>query len=71
LETIALVNRVFQQRRLLEGKSTENIGAITRIINEAHEESLREARERASKRREGEGAEDLAPVTGFDGIEKE
>src|SRR5215510_16168584 len=25
IETIALVDRVFQQRRLLEGKSTENI----------------------------------------------
>src|SRR5215813_15209634 len=40
IETIALVDRTFQQRRLLEGKSTENIGAITRIINQAHEESL-------------------------------
>jgi hypothetical protein len=42
IETIALVDRVFQQRLLLEGKSTENIGSITRIINEAHEASLRE-----------------------------
>src|SRR5262247_4612883 len=28
---------MFQQRRLLEGKSTENIGSITRLINESHE----------------------------------
>src|SRR5262245_106798 len=56
IETIALVDRAFQQRRLLEGKSTENIGSITRLINESHEESIREARERARKRREGEEA---------------
>ena len=53
IETIALVDRVFQQRRLLEGKTTENIGAITRLINESHEESLREARERSRKLPEG------------------
>ena len=53
IETIALVDRVFQQRRLLEGKSTENIGSITRLIHESHEASLREARERASKAQEG------------------
>src|SRR5262247_2173159 len=55
IETIALVDRVFQQRRLLEGKSTENIGSITRLINESHEESIREARER-TKKRQGEEA---------------
>ena len=49
IETIALVDRVFQQRRLLEGKTTENFGAITRIINESHEQSIREARERSRK----------------------
>ena len=56
IETIALVDRVFQQRRLLEAKSTENIGSITRLINESHEALLREAEER-SKRREGEEAQ--------------
>ena len=60
IETIALVDRVFQQRRLLEGKSTENIGSITRLINESHEESIREARERSAKRKE-----EPEPVTGF------
>src|SRR5262245_27720611 len=54
IETIALVDRVFQQRRLLEGKSTENVHSITRLINESHELSLKEAEER-SKRRKGEG----------------
>src|SRR5499426_1203870 len=55
IETIALVDRVFQQRRLLEGKTTENIGSITRLINESHELSIREARER-TKKRQGEEA---------------
>ena len=54
IETIALVDRVFQQRRLLEGKSTENVHSITRLINESHELSLKEAEER-NKRRKGEG----------------
>src|SRR5262245_23008646 len=56
IETIALVDRVFQQRRLLEGKSTENVHSITRLIQESHEQSLREAREKAKKRQEGRGA---------------
>jgi hypothetical protein len=60
IETIALVDRVFQQRRLLEGKTTENIGSITRLINESHEESLRQARERASKAPEGKERLDKA-----------
>src|SRR5215510_373094 len=53
IETIALVDRVCQQRRLLEGKSTENILSITRLIQQSHEESLREAEDR-SKRRKAE-----------------
>src|SRR5262245_60902174 len=53
IETIALMDRTFQQRRLLEGKTTENIGSITRLIQESHEESLRQARERARKLPEG------------------
>src|SRR5262245_22739834 len=60
IETLALVDRTFQQRRLLEGKSTENIGSITRLINESLEESIREARERSAKRKE-----EPEPVTGF------
>jgi hypothetical protein len=36
LESIALMDRSFQQRRLLEGKSTENIASLTRIIEAAH-----------------------------------
>ena len=45
IETIALVDRVFQQRRLLAGESTANISGITRLINESHEQSLKEAKE--------------------------
>ena len=37
IEAIALMDRSFQQRRLLEGKSTENISSLRRIITEAHE----------------------------------
>ena len=32
IPTIALVDRTFQQRRLLEGKSTSNISQLTRIL---------------------------------------
>src|SRR5262245_6063625 len=60
IENIAAMDRTFQQRRLLEGKTTENIGSITRLINESHEESIREARERSAKRKE-----EPEPVTGF------
>src|SRR5215475_7315108 len=45
IKTIALVDRVFQQRRLLAGESTANISGITRLINESHEQSLKEAKE--------------------------
>jgi hypothetical protein len=39
IPTIALVDRTFQQRRLLEGKSTDNVShKLTHILdrNEAH-----------------------------------
>lgn len=36
IEAIALMDRTFQQRRLLEGKSTANIASLTKIIEEAH-----------------------------------
>jgi len=39
---------------LLEGRSTEDIEAITRIINQAHEESLRKAESEARKRRKSQ-----------------
>lgn len=34
IPTIALVDRVFQQRRLLETKSPQNVATLTRIIEE-------------------------------------
>ena len=35
IETIALVDRTFQQRRLLQGGSTANLGIFSRIVIEA------------------------------------
>ena len=37
IETIALVDRTFQQRRLLEGGSTANIGLLSKLIISADE----------------------------------
>lgn len=39
IESIALMDRTFQQLRLLEGKSTQNINTLTRIIEEANVEA--------------------------------
>lgn len=36
IELIALVDRSFQQRRLLQGKSTANVSVLSKIIQEAH-----------------------------------
>jgi len=36
IETIALVDRTFQQRRLLEGITTANIGIFSKLLIEAH-----------------------------------
>lgn len=36
IESIALMDRTFQQLRLLEGKSTQNIATLTKIVEEAH-----------------------------------
>ena len=36
IEALAVVDRTFQQIRLLEGKSTQNIATLTKIIQEAH-----------------------------------
>ena len=39
IESIALMDRTFQQLRLLEGKSTANVHNLTTIIEEAHNAS--------------------------------
>jgi len=39
IPTIALVDRTFQQRRLLEGRSTVNVGLKTQLIMAAHKQS--------------------------------
>lgn len=36
IEAVALMDKSFQQRRLIEGKSTENIFSLRRIIEDAH-----------------------------------
>jgi hypothetical protein len=36
IEAIALMDKSFGERRLLEGKSTENIFSLRKIISEAH-----------------------------------
>ena len=36
IESLAVMDRTFQQIRLLEGKSTQNIATLTKIIQEAH-----------------------------------
>lgn len=38
IEAIALMDRTFQQRRLLQGKSTENIATLVKIITEANKD---------------------------------
>ncbi len=52
IPTIALVDRVFQQRRLLEGKSSANILSLTAIITAAHKPD----KDPQEKAREQEGA---------------
>ena len=37
IPTIALVDRVFQQRRLLEGNSTQNIHTLSKMVESAQE----------------------------------
>lgn len=50
IEAIALMDRTFQQRRLLEGKSTANIATLTKIIEEAHGDFGNDS-DRANQRR--------------------
>ncbi len=38
IELIALIDRTFQQRRLLQGKSTANVSVLANIIAEAHKQ---------------------------------
>lgn len=45
IPTVALMDRSFQQRRLLEGQSTENIANLTAIIQAAHDLKRKKDRE--------------------------
>jgi len=47
IEAIALMDKSFQQRRLLEGRSTENIFSLRAIIAEAHDPKTDSAADKA------------------------
>lgn len=47
IEAIALMDKSFQQRRLLEGKSTENVFSLKKIISDAHKSTATEEVEEA------------------------
>jgi len=53
IPTIALVDRVFQQRRLLEGASTANIATLTALIVSAEESGDQRLRAATIKKRDG------------------
>lgn len=40
IESLAVMDRTFQQIRLIEGKSTQNIATLTKIVEEAHASML-------------------------------
>ncbi len=52
IENIALMDRVFQQRRLLEGRSTQNINSLSYLITKAtmkREEQLKRGTDEGEK----------------------
>jgi len=55
IENIALMDRVFQQRRLLEGRSTVNIGLKAQLIFAAHNLNSGGDREAQTKTEEPQG----------------
>ena len=52
IPTIACMDRSFQQRRLLEGRSTENIHNLTAIIQAVHGEAKKDREVEGSERKE-------------------
>ena len=52
IPTVALMDRSFQQRRLLEGRSTENIHNLTAIIQAVHGEAKKDREVEGSERKE-------------------
>ncbi|MBI3001857.1 MAG: helix-turn-helix domain-containing protein [Deltaproteobacteria bacterium] len=51
IETVALMDRSFQQRRLLEGNSTANIGLLSALVEAAHRRDKAEVKDQ-----KGEGS---------------
>lgn len=54
IEAIALMDRTFQQQRLLEGKSTANIATLTKFIQEAHDAAPKEQKDGGGKASRGD-----------------
>ncbi len=58
IETVALMDRSFQQRRLLEGNSTANIGLLSALLEAVHRRDKVEVKDQKSEGSEGEKAGD-------------
>jgi len=61
IEAIALMDKSFSQRRLVEGKSTENIFSLRKIISDAHN-SITHIDERTGHTTTTMGGEDAKPL---------
>lgn len=66
IEAVATMDKTFQQRRLLEGKSTENVFSLKKIISEAHKGMVdrKEELEEAEVVEDGEVQERASVDTG-------
>ncbi len=56
IPTIALVDRTFQQRRLLEGKSTINLSLKSQLVEAAHKQNDTKNDTRVKKQEDKEGS---------------
>ncbi len=56
IPTIALVDRTFQQRRLLEGKSTINLSLKSQLVEAAHRQNDTQNDTRVKKQEDKEGS---------------
>lgn len=64
IEAVATMDKSFQQRRLLEGKSTENIFSLRKIIEDAHggnQDAITHTRPDANEEAAKESVEEQAP----------
>ncbi|MBI4523148.1 MAG: hypothetical protein HY695_04960 [Deltaproteobacteria bacterium] len=61
IPTIALMDRAFQQRRLLEGKSTENISQLTQIVEAAAKQRVKRLRDNGGDQKKADSGETKEP----------